>query len=91
MTALSLACEREHLGVAPPHVSTAGPVVPQVAQVPAPAPVLTPAAVAPALTPMPTPTAPRRVLQPVIVPAKLADLDDDLVLDPAQIVRIGVA
>ena len=85
-TALSLACEREHLGVAPQHVSAAGPVVTPVTQLPtpvAPAPTPTPAPViAPAATPVPAvPTAASMPAPSIVLPAADTGLDEDIVLD----------
>ena len=92
-TALSLACEREHLGVAPQHVSVVPPVVPPVTPLPtpvaptpapAPAPVVAPAAAAspaaPAPVAMPAPT--------IVLPAAETGLDEDIVLETP--LRIGV-
>lgn len=83
-TALSLACEREQLGVAPQHVLQAGSVVPPVIPLPTPvAPTPTPApVVAPAATPLPAAPAPTSMPAPsIVLPAAETGLDEDIVLD----------
>jgi hypothetical protein len=83
-TALALACEREHLGVAPQHVSVAGPVVTPVTQLPPPvAPVPTPT---PAPVVAPAATASSAVLAaaptPIVLAAADTGLDEDIVFAP---------
>lgn len=79
-----------HLGKAPQHVPVAGPAVPPVtlaATLTTPAPAQGQLTPAPAIIPITSP----EVVQPAIVPAKLADLDEDLIFDATQVIRMGIA